>query len=135
MAPQYQLPGSAATPVSTLCGRFLAHNQKSRVVRAFYAADLHSGGTLLVKPTMLQAAFIARVSPAYAWAAEKRMAERFEIEFGYVPLVPPSVSKANGNTLPASITGHVADSDVIAFVRSVGINRVLEAAVAVEAAQ
>ena len=135
MARHYQLPGSAATPVPTLCGRFLAHNQKSRVVRAFYAADLHRGAKLLTKPTMLQAAFIARVSPAYAWAAEKRMAERNEIEGGYVPLVPPSVSKANGNMLPASITGHLADSEVIAFVRSVGIDRVLEAAVAVEAAQ
>jgi hypothetical protein len=134
MAPHYQLPGSAATPVPTLCGRFLAHNQKSRIIRAFYAADLHRGTKLLTKPTMLQAAFIARVSPAYAWAAEKRMAERFEIEFGYVPLVPPG-SKPNGNMLPASITGHLADSDVIAFVRSVGVNRIIEAAVAVEAAQ
>jgi hypothetical protein len=122
-------------PVPSLTGRFLAHNQQSRVIRAFYAVDLHTGGTLLTKPTMLQAAFIARVSPAYAWAAEKRMAERNEIEGGYVPLVPPSVSKANGNMLPASITGHLADSEVIAFVRSVGIDRVLEAAVAVEAAQ
>jgi hypothetical protein len=135
MAPHYQLPEPAAMPVPSVTGRFLAHNQQSRVVRAFYAADLHSGGRLVTKPTMLQAAFIARVSPAYAWAAEKRMAERAEIEAGLIPLVPAPLPKANGSMLPASITGRVADSDVVDFVRSVGINRVLEAAVVVEAAQ
>ena len=44
--------------------------------------------------------------------------------------------KTNGGALlPASITGRLPDSDLIDFVRSVGVNRVLEAAVTVEAAQ
>ena len=43
MAPHYQLPEPAAMPVPSLTGRFLAHNQETRVVRAFLAADLHAG--------------------------------------------------------------------------------------------
>ena len=135
MAPHYQLPESAATPIPALSGRFLAFNRKSRVVRAFLAADLHSGAKRLVKPTMVQSAFLAGVNRAYAHWAANRQAERSEIEAGLIPLVPPSVSKLNGTLLPASITGFVSDSDVVDFVRSVGINRVLEAAVTVEAAQ
>ena len=134
MARHYQLPESAATPIPALSGRFLAFNRKSRVVRAFLAADLHSGAKRLVKPTMVQSAFLAGVNRAYAHWAAKRLAERAEIEAGLIPLVPPSVSGANGAMLPASITGYFADSDVVDFVRSVGVNRVLEAAVAVEAA-
>jgi hypothetical protein len=135
MATQYQLPESAAMPVPSLTGRFLALNRESRVVRAFYAAELHSGAKQLVKPTMVQSAFLAGVNRAYVHWAVKRQAERGEILAGLIPLVPPSVSKANGTMLPASITGYVPDSDVVDFVRSVGVNRVLEAAVAVEAAQ
>jgi hypothetical protein len=134
MAPHYQLPESAATPIPAFTGRFLAFNRKSPVVRAFYAADLHSGAKQLVKPTMVQSAFLAGVNRAYAHWAANRQAERADIERGLIPLVP-SGSKLNGTMLPASITGHIADSDVIDFVRSVGVNRVLEAAVAVEAAQ
>jgi hypothetical protein len=135
MAPHYQLLEPAAMPVPSLTGRYLAHNQESRVVRAFLAADLHSGAKQLVKPTMVQSAFLAGVNRAYAHWAAKRLAKRAEIEAGLIPLVPPSVLKANGTMLPASITGFVTDSDVFDFVRSVGINRVLDAAVAVEAAQ
>jgi len=131
----YQVRELAAMPVPALTGRFLAHNQQSRVVRAFLAADLHSGTKQPVKLTMVQAAYLARVSPAYAWAAEKRMEERPAIEAGYVPLVPAGAARTNGNMLPMSITGLMPDSDLIDFVRRVGVNRVLEAAVAVEAAQ
>jgi hypothetical protein len=130
MAPHYQLPESAAMPVPALTGRYLAHNGKSRVVRAFYAADLHSGAKRLVTPTMTQSAYLARVSPAYAWAAAKRMDQRFQIENGWIPLVPPSVSKANGSMLPMSITGQMPDSDLIDFIRSIGVDRVFEATVA-----
>ena len=67
-----------------------------------------------------------------AWSALR--SPNSAIERGDIPLVPAGI-KPNGGTLPASITGHVADSEVISFVRSVGVNRVLEAAVMVEAAQ
>lgn len=121
-----------ATPIG---GRFLAHTHRDRIARAFIAADLHAGTTQLVRPTMTQSAYLARVNVTYAWWAFRRQAERPAIERGDIPLVPTGITKPNGGMLPASITGHVADSEVISFVRSVGINRVLEAAVAVEAAQ
>jgi hypothetical protein len=135
MADTYQLPGLVAMPAPALTGRYLAHTQQSRVCRAFLASELHRGTKRLDKPTMSQCAYLARVSTAYAWAAEKRMAERAVIEAGYVPLVPASpISKANGSALPMSITG-IPDRDLVDFVRSVGVNRVIEAACAVEAAQ
>jgi hypothetical protein len=121
-------------PVPALAGRYLAHTQQPRVRRAFLAAELHRGTKRLDRPTRLQSALLARVSPAYAYWAERRMHERAAIEAGYLPLVPPRLVKANGGALPASITG-MPDSDLIDFVKSVGVNRVLEAAVAVEAAQ
>jgi hypothetical protein len=134
----YHLPKPVAMPVPSLTGRFLAHNQESRVVRAFLAADLHRGVKRLDKPTRLQAAILARVNPTYALWAEKRMAERVAIEAGAIPLVPASpISKANGNGMivPMSATGQTPDPALIDFVRSVGVTRVLEAACAVEAAE
>jgi hypothetical protein len=122
-----------ATPIS---GRYLAHNRHDHVAHAFFAGDLVLGNTRLVKPTITQAAFLAGVNRAYVHWAIKRQAERAEIEAGLIPLVSASpVSKLNGNMLPMSITGRMPDSDLIDFVRSVGVNRVLEAAVVVEAAQ
>ena len=135
MLDTYHLPEPTTMPVP-ISGRFLAHNRHSRIVRAFIAADLHSGALRLAKPTFVQAALLAGVNRAYAHWAIKRQAERAEIEAGLIPLVPASpVSKANGNMLPMSITGQMPDCDVIELVRSIGVNRVLEAAVAVEAAQ
>ena len=126
-------PATMAVPIS---GRFLAHNRHNRVVRAFIAADLHAGAKRLIKPTLVQSALLAGVNRTYAFWADKRQAERAEIEAGLIPLVPaPLVPKANGNALPMSITGQIPDCDLIDFVRSVGVNRVLEAAVAVEAAE
>ena len=121
-----------AAPIS---GNFLAHNHFDRIGRAFIAADLYLGATQLIKPTVTQTALLAGVNRNYAHCAIKRQAERAEIEAGRIPLVPAPFPKANGSTLPASITGQMPDSDLIDFVRSVGVNRVLEAAVAVEAAQ
>jgi hypothetical protein len=132
----YHLPDfvvkSTAVPVS---GRFLAHNHHDRVAHAFMAADLVGGRTHLVRPTVTQAAFLAGVNRAYAHWAIKRQDERAAIESGLIPLVPAPSPKANGGMLPMSITGRMPDSDLVDFVKSVGVERVLEAAVAVEAAQ
>jgi|SRR6516164_2329528 hypothetical protein len=134
MAPSYSISGLAAMPpVPSLSGRFLAHNGQSRVVRAFYAADLHSGAKLLTKPTMVQAAFIARVSPAYAWAAAKRMDQRFEIEFGYVPLMAPAAPvRVNGNGTAHSIVPNagIDDAELMHIANLVGPDRMLAAAIA-----
>jgi hypothetical protein len=132
---KYHQPNGHSTPVT---GRFLAHTHLDRVARAFVADDLYTGVKRLVEPTMLQAALLARVSPAYAWAARKRHAERGAIEMGLVPLVPPRLvrPKTNGHTLsiPAQAV-EIDDSALIDFVHTVGVSRVLDAAVTVEAAQ
>jgi hypothetical protein len=59
----YHLPEPASMPVP-ISGRFLAHTRDSRIARAFTAADLHAGTKQLIKPTMVQAAFLARISTA-----------------------------------------------------------------------
>jgi hypothetical protein len=86
--------------VDAITGRFLAHNRHDRVGRAFMAADLFTGATRLVKPTVTQAAFLADVNCAYAHWAIKRQAERAAIEAGLIPLVSAAASKANGTRVP-----------------------------------
>ena len=138
MAPHYHLLESAAmpVPVPSFTGRFLAHNRAGLVTRAFVAADLYSGAKALTKPTMTQSAFLARVSDTYGWWALKRMAERAEIEAGLIPLVPPAHAKPNGsNGAPLVTVVDVADAELVEFVRSLGVERVLQAACLVEAAQ
>ena len=132
MANHYQLPDPAATPAPSLTGRFLAHNQGSRVVRAFLAADLHRGVKRLNKPTRLQAAFLARVSPAYAWWAEKRMEERWQIEAGLIPLVPATAARTNGNgtVRPTVPDVGIDDAELMHIANLVGPDRMLAAAIA-----
>lgn len=45
------LPASTAI-IPTLSGQYLARNGESRVVRAFFAADMHLGAKRLDKPTI-----------------------------------------------------------------------------------
>jgi hypothetical protein len=135
MANHYQLPEPTATAVPSLTGRFLAHNRHDHVAHAFFAGDLVLGKIRLVQPTVTQAAFLAGVNRTYVHWALKRQAERGAIEAGLVPLVPPPhmAAKTNG-TAPTTESG-IVDSGLVQFVRSVGINRVLEAAIAAEATQ
>ena len=130
---QYQLPlpDYTANPAA-ISGSFLARNRHDAVAHAFFACDLFTGAKRLTKPTMLQAAYLARVNVTYAWWAFKRQAERAAIEAGLVPLVPSQLVKANGSTLPTVTI--IDNAEIVNFVRAVGVNRVLEAAVAVEAA-
>jgi len=132
MANHYQLPEPAAMPVPSLTGRFLAHNQESRVVRAFLAAELHAGVKRLDKPTRLQAALLARVNPTYALWAEKRMEERWQIEAGLIPLVPAAPARANGNGTVQPIVPDVGidDAQLTHIANLVGAERMLAAAIA-----
>jgi hypothetical protein len=132
MAPHYTLPEPAARPVPSLTGRFLAHNQESRVVRAFFAADLHLGVKRPDKLTMRQSADLARVNVTYAWWAEKRMDERFEIEAGLIPLVPAAArTNGNGNALPVVPDVGFDDAQLKHIATLVGVDRMLAAAIAV----
>jgi hypothetical protein len=92
--------------------------------REFWAADLYTGDKRLIKPTLQQVARLTGAGSASSvWWAVQREAARDEIMCGLLPLVPPRVKAP------------ISDPEIIDFVRSVGIERVLDAAVAVEAAQ
>jgi hypothetical protein len=133
MALQYQLPEPAATAVSAISGNFLARNRYDVVAHAFYACDLFTGAKRLVKPTMLQAAHLARVNVTYAWWAHKRQTERAAIEAGRIPLVPPPLAKTNGNgaTHLAEPDVGIDDAELLHIAHRVGPDRMLAAAIAV----
>ena len=112
---------------ANVSGRYLAHNSLNRVGKAFLARDLSVGVKQLVEPTILQAAMLAKVNATYVHWAIKQAANRFEIEAGYLPLVPARVVES---------TTPISDPEIIDFVRAVGdLGRVLDAACAVEAAE
>jgi hypothetical protein len=128
-----KLNGVNPTPIS---GSYLARNHAGMARRAFIAADLHLGTSVLTVPTQTQAAALARVNVSYVRWALKRQAERTDIERGHVPLIPPQgivAPKTNGAT-PTTTSG-IDDAGLVQFVRSVGIDRVIHAAIAVERAQ
>jgi hypothetical protein len=126
--------GNGHEPVISLTGRYLAHCRYDPVGRAFLAADLHSGALQLTRPTMVQAAQLARINVTYAWWAAKRQTERGAIKAGLMPLVPARHSVTSGKTVllpPVEIN----DTALVDFIRGIGLERVLDAAVVVEAAQ
>lgn len=128
MAVQYLEYGVGSTPIT---GRHLAHNRSSIVERAYLSADLHVGARFLVAPTVLQAAALARVNVTYVHHALKQAGNRFWIENGHMPLVPPRIKEPKVPMVP-----EVYDqAAIIDFVRRIGIGPVLDAACAVEAAQ
>ena len=129
-----KLNGVNPTPIP---GIYLARNHLSLIKRAFLAADLISGAKCLTAPTQKQAAGLARVNAFYVYWALKRASDRAEIERGHVPLIPSHgeivAPKTNGTT-PTTASG-IDDAGLVQFVRSVGIDRVIHAAIAVERAQ
>jgi hypothetical protein len=132
MATPYQVPESAARPAPAISGNFLARNRYDVVAHAFYACDLFTGAKRLVKPTMLQAAHLARVNVTYAWWAHKRQAERAVIEAGKIPLVPPLLAKVNGTPLaPPVVNTGIDDAELMHIAHRVGPDRMLAAAIAV----
>ena len=104
-------------------GSYLARNKLGLIERAFIAADLHLGALSLFP-----------IVRDHVYWAVKRYAERADIERGLVPLIPPqgepATPKTNGTT-----TSGIDDSSLVQLVRSVGIDRVIHAAIAVERAQ
>jgi hypothetical protein len=124
---EYQNGGGNATPIT---GRYIAHAKATLTQRAFHAADLVLGATRLQRPTVVQAAALWRVNRTYVHWAIRQQDGRGLIEVGTMPLVPRRVVLA----LPAP-KPTIDDSTLIDLVRNVGVARVLDAAVAVEAAQ
>jgi hypothetical protein len=120
---------------STDCytGRFLAHNHAKPAIGAFIGADLVTGAKAFKAPTVAQAAMLARTNRTYVFHALQRLALREDIEAGFFPLVPPNhvdVQAANGCETSKTF---VSDADLTRVIRAVGVNRVLEAAIAVDA--
>jgi hypothetical protein len=128
--------GVNPTPIS---GSYLAHNQASMAIRSFIGADLVRGVHYPFMLTQIQAAALARVNRNYVYWALKRQAERAEIERGHIPLIPPHgevvAPKTNGTAPTAAPASGIDDAGLVQFVRSVGIDRVIHAAIAVERAQ
>lgn len=112
--------GSVNSPVT---GQYLSRARLTRRERDFVSADLYRGVKFLVQPTLAQAAFLAGSNVSAVWWACHREEFRDEIIRGQLPLVPPLALKP------------IPDTAVVSFVRHVGISRMLDAAVVVEAAQ
>jgi hypothetical protein len=132
LSPTTILVKSPAVTGAPISGRHLAHNHHDQIGRAFMAADLFTGATRLVKPTITQVAVLARINRTYAHWAIRRLSQRNAIELGWLPLVPPA-EQANGSTLaPTSIPDN---SELMHIARVVGKERMLEAAIALEATE
>jgi hypothetical protein len=128
---RYLNSSTALVNPAPITGQYLAHSSKGLIRRAFDAADLHTGTTVLVTPTVVQCAMLACVNETYVhWAmAIKRLA-------GLVPLVPPSaraiVREAPGShNLPVP-TIAIPDFELVNFIRCIGIDRMLNAMIAAE---
>ena len=118
----------------SILGRYLAHNRLSLVEKAFIGADLVTGDQVLVNPTQLQAAMLARVNPTYVfWALqEEAQFNRHRIEAGKIPLMPSRGHKHNGSS-PESVTHALpaptafTDSELVELAHHVGAERWLAA--------
>jgi hypothetical protein len=133
MASLYHASESTVKP-TPICGTYLCHNHLDIAGRARLAVGLHYGAKQLVFPTMVQAAWLARVSTASAWLEHRRRIERAAPSKTSVA-VATEASPSATNGQPPATQAPINNDAVIEFVRTVGVSRVLEAAVAVEAAQ
>ena len=74
-----------------------------------------------MEPTLTQAATLAGVNRTYAFWANRRIAEREEIEAGLLPLTPPRRPS-------------ISDAELAHVIRAAGIDRTLAVAITVETA-
>jgi len=107
-----------------LTGQWVARTPKTLHERAFEAADLVNGVSLLVQPTTVQSATLWRVNRAYVSAALARQKERELILSGAVPLVPPPVKALSAPVGPQERLAEV--------VAELGVNGTLSALAAIE---
>jgi hypothetical protein len=118
--------------IPRITGRFLAHNRLDQIDRDFLGADLHAGKLLLIEPTLGQCSMLVRANRiAVSWAF-KRLGERAEIQAGYIPLVPPKITEQDRRQNAQAFIDAIPEADLINFVRSVGVGRILDAAVKAE---
>jgi hypothetical protein len=124
--------GVKSRPVT---GKFLSFNHRNRVERAFVAVDLFLGAKRLTDPTMVQSAWLARVNATYAWWAYGRLADRVLLELGVLPFGPPksAVAQPTNGAVPVTTLAPEVDAGLVELVRTVGVDKVLNAAIAAEA--
>jgi hypothetical protein len=117
---------NSVTPLKTVTGQYLVHAKLSKAERAFIARDLHVGDTQLVRPTVVQSAWLAVVNPTYAHLAiRKSENERSLIEEGLMPLTPSTVK-----ALPAPFPS--AEQKLAEAVAEIGITGALTALAVIE---
>jgi hypothetical protein len=113
-------PVNSVATLQTVTGSYLAHAKLTKAQRAFIAADLHSGATQLVHPTVVQSAWLAVVNPTYAhYALRKSERDRALIESGALPLALPAVK-----ALPAPVSSTAKLAEVVA---ELGVSGTLDA--------
>ena len=115
-----------------VAGQWLARNQLSLAARAFEAADLMIGASRLIKPTLRQVSFLARVNSTYVHWAVKQQAERELILLGCRPLVPrpmPEISPFTMSAMPTveTVGPLLTDDELMAIARANGTERVFQA--------
>jgi len=71
-------------------GQYASHAQLLLVEKAYEAADMYRGVSLLWQPTMVQCAGIWRINRTYVGWAVKRPCDRALVESGAVPLALPT---------------------------------------------
>jgi hypothetical protein len=130
--------GGAVTilpPAKTIAGRGLAHRHLDARQRATWAADVLDG-TVQFTPSQKQLADLFGVSIPYTQAARKLSpGRRAAIQRGWDPvsfadLVHPQ--RQLRLKLPAPMSASITNLQLEHVIRTVGIERVLEAAVQVE---
>jgi hypothetical protein len=130
------LPPNARPPkpaVLSVPGRYYAHNQKSKVQRAFQGVDILSGRVQPVRFTKKQVADIVGVSLPYLAAAERVAHSRPDLrsacETGLQPLLK-AVPRAGKVERMAATWVKMTDAEKRIFVRMVGADGIFDIAVA-----
>jgi hypothetical protein len=126
--------GLAPVNRSPLRGRYLSRSLGKRE-GWFVGADLYRGDRYLVEPSLEQAALLTGSKVSAVWWALRREECREAIIAGELPLVPPSVPKANGAPSVPVFNSGIDDAELMHIAHVVGAERMLAAAVAVENGQ
>jgi hypothetical protein len=126
----YQTGESPVNVTLPIRGRYLSRWVRTDREAAFLGSDFWTGIYRLEEPSLEQSAFLAGSTVSNVWWATEREEYRKEILSYRMPLVPVRIKK------PKVLVPVVYDdAEVLNYVRTVGVSRVLDAAVAVERSQ
>jgi hypothetical protein len=124
---------SDATVSKPVTGRYLSHNHLPARRRALLAGDLASGRRHLVKPTLAQAARLARVSLPYA-AAGRDVVHcqphlRTAVESGECALLKAANRISPASAILVRTWNAASPAERVEFIRRVNPDRIFDAAV------